>query len=525
MSYARYLKWLLLIVLIGAAARAFHFDWTIGDDDQRWIIAARGFGKPHNAGLADIYYARIVWRALLAAWGGVFGLSLKTTAVLMFMLSALTTYFIAECGRRAFGTGAGLFAAAVYAGYPLNIHFDVMTLPDGLAVCLLSAALLAFVRSTGDSGGTGRLALAGFLLGLSFSAKEYFPLAFVAFGLAILATREPARWRRIAILAGVGMLGLAADPIMHAVESGDPLAHFSGVTQYQPPPPQDYSEIRRMAGMLATRTDYVRWLLLDYGGIGGWMVLLGLFWLFARWRTSIYARLLAAGAVVLLLFLTFAPARLTPPTLVHAQARYLTGILPFVAIGAGAALSQLLDACRSRELRVAVAALVAVTFLGNLVAANDLPEAYGRREMAGLARAIEQTRADGLNRLVLPFGFDRNAIPDDILHGDVALDIRPPGESVESLLRSDAARSAVYVSLRRLGLSPSRGLPNLAVLGGDREGEFGRLVRSLTDAGRPMQTITAPDTSVRAWADWLGIQAGGQVTGWLFLPNRAPASP
>ena len=46
--------------------------------------------------------------------------------------------------KTAFGRGAGLLAAGVYATHPLTMVYDVMVLPDVLAVTTLSAATWLF---------------------------------------------------------------------------------------------------------------------------------------------------------------------------------------------------------------------------------------------------------------------------------------------------------------------------------------------------------------------------------------------
>jgi len=63
----------------------------------------------------------------------------------MFLLSGLTIIFIAEAARAAFDARAAMLAALVYAAHPLAITFDSVTLPDGLAVCMLAAATWCFV--------------------------------------------------------------------------------------------------------------------------------------------------------------------------------------------------------------------------------------------------------------------------------------------------------------------------------------------------------------------------------------------
>src|SRR5262249_16147504 len=152
---------------------------------QRWIIAARELFAPQTIHLHPIYYGRISWRAVLALWGAPWGVTLETSAVLMFLLSGLTMVATAAAATRLAGRAAGLLAALVYATHPLAVLTDVLPLPDGLGVALVTVALVLFLRYL-RHGRPASLLLAAVLVGVTVSVKEYFILLAIPFALALL---------------------------------------------------------------------------------------------------------------------------------------------------------------------------------------------------------------------------------------------------------------------------------------------------------------------------------------------------
>jgi 4-amino-4-deoxy-L-arabinose transferase-like glycosyltransferase len=112
---------------------------------------------------------------VLRLWGLPFGLSLESTAVLMFLLYLVAVCGVAHAARVAFGREAAIVAAAVLATHPLNLLWDTTTLADGLGVVMLTVALALYVTYL-RSDRLGALAGAGILIGLTISVKEYLAL-------------------------------------------------------------------------------------------------------------------------------------------------------------------------------------------------------------------------------------------------------------------------------------------------------------------------------------------------------------
>ena len=96
LSQRQYLSWLVTVTAVGLAARLFYFRLTIGSDDQLWILSARQLFSDRVPDLSAAYYARIVWRLVLRLWGLPFGVSLESSAVLMFLLYLLTLLAVAH---------------------------------------------------------------------------------------------------------------------------------------------------------------------------------------------------------------------------------------------------------------------------------------------------------------------------------------------------------------------------------------------------------------------------------------------
>ncbi|MCI0421148.1 MAG: glycosyltransferase family 39 protein, partial [Acidobacteria bacterium] len=260
---------LLLILLIGMLGRGFHFYLTLGSDDQRWIIAARALTGTESVSIPVHFYPRIVWRCVLALWGLPWGLTLEISAILMFLLAAISIVLVALIARLLFSERASLLAAAFHATYPINVQFDPTTLPDGLAVPLMLLAVFLFARFLKDRR-TGLLAGSAFTAGVLFAVKEYFVLITVPFGLCLLFSqlgfKEKKRYLTVLVLFFT--LGFSVDFLLHAVESQDPIAHFRPLLTYSAryeaflsQGQANPSTLHQIYYLVHGRFDYFRWVL------------------------------------------------------------------------------------------------------------------------------------------------------------------------------------------------------------------------------------------------------------------------
>src|SRR5262249_4567971 len=117
------------------------------------------------------------------------------------------------------------------------------------------------------------------------------------------------------------------------------------------------------------------------------------------------------------------------------QPRYFMLVIPFLAIGAGGALSALMGhGCRNRVFRsdrlrtlantCMVGALV-IMLLWNAWLPQDV-RVYNRAVYAGLRNCLREARQLGFSRLVLPCYHDQ-VVPDSFYHLGVSLDFANAG--------------------------------------------------------------------------------------------------
>jgi hypothetical protein len=500
---------LLGVVAAGALVRLFHFDVTIGSDDQAYVIAARQLVGHDPVPLWEGMYSRIGWRAFLAlsTWP-LGGPTLERTAVVMFLLSSGATLLVGLIARDLFGRGASLFAAALHATWPIGVLFDVVTLADSLAVPLLLLSVWLFLGHL-RGGGLAPLVWAGAAAALLASVKDYFLLVFPCFALA--TWRHGGAWRgrcgRVLLLGGLAAGGVALTCLLHQLESGDALRAARYARYYRAQPAEYFTDLGT-----ALQLRYLQWLLLDQREFAGTGVLyaLGLLAAPALARRSEGARLVALVGLAFFLFLSFMPVRRVPLLFVEQQRRYGTALEPFAAVLTGGALGLILRACPDLSLRRAGATFVAVCCAVNAwVPGPFAPVLYGRHTVGdGARRSVAEARRRGLGRVVLPCYY-RAAVPDSFGRQGVELcfaDPTPPGEPpprVADLGRPDAflrPGTAVF-------------LPDyMAVL--DPE-QYARLARRLKAAGYAPVPLSCPDTSLGRLLERLGVEERDRATRWL----------
>ena len=190
MSPRRYTLTLLAIVAVGMAARLFHYNLATNSDEQHYIVFARQLSGPVPLPILHFFTTRILWGWTLNLWGRLCALDLEWTAVLMFLFAAASIVLVAMIAKRVFGPAAGLVAAAIQATYFINLRYDIMVTPDGLAVpmaLLATMLVLDFLKI----GGTARLVFAGVILGALIGIKDYYAMMSIPFSLCLLFRPQP----------------------------------------------------------------------------------------------------------------------------------------------------------------------------------------------------------------------------------------------------------------------------------------------------------------------------------------------
>ena len=513
-SQRQYLAWLATVTAIGLAARLFYFRLTIGSDDQRWVLSARQLFADRVPDLGTEYYARIVWRFVLRLWGLPFGVSLESTAVLMFVLYLVTIFAVAYVTRVVFGREAAVVAAAVVATHPLNLLWDTTTLPDGLGVAMLAVGLALYVTYL-QSDRRGALAGAGLLIGLTISVKEYFVLLALPCLVVLMLMRRAERqtsWKPIATFVVALVLAVGIDFALDAVDAR-PFAHWRAQAAYADrilphiAPSPRATGFRLAAALAEERSFYIQKLFFDQVGTG-LLMLWGLAVLVLRVRRNPVALIVIATTGVLLAFLSLMPARFDPLIFTQMQERYLTVVLPFTAIAAGVGVATILRSFRDATERRALLSIVAVVCVVNLLIPNSNWDVGRTVEFAGIRQSLVAARGRGITELILPSGYWRLTPDRYYTYGErlTFMTFSEP-DNVLDYLRKERGR-ALFL--------PRYGYADWRPPGFDESRQPSRLAQALSTGQFDVEEVAASSTPLRAWLARIGFETRGQLVGWLY---------
>lgn len=172
-----------------------------------WGLDANGWANPYysaaaQAGAQDwkaFFFGSVEWGNLitvdktpLSIWVmalsvRLFGLSSWSVLVPQALMGVATSYLIYRLMRRGFGPRTALFCAAVYATTPVVLLMSRFNNPEPLMGLLTVSAVFITLQAM-ESAKLRMFALAGFLLGLGFMAKQVQALLVLpALGVSILA--------------------------------------------------------------------------------------------------------------------------------------------------------------------------------------------------------------------------------------------------------------------------------------------------------------------------------------------------
>jgi hypothetical protein len=514
LSQRQYAAWLVTVTAIGLAARLFYFRLTIGSDDQRWVLSARQLFSDRAPDLGTEYYARIVWRFVLRLWGLPFGVSLESSAVLMFLLYLVAIFAVAYVARVAFGREAAVVAAAVVATHPLNLLWDTTVLPDGLGVAMLAVGLALYVTYL-QSDRLGALAGAGVLIGLTISVKEYFILlAFPCLGVLMLIRRLGRRtsWKPMLTFVIALVFAVGIDFTLDAIDA-HPFAHWRAQATYGDrilaylPPPLNATGIRLAAALAEERSFYVQRLFLDQVGTG-LLMLWGLLVLTIRMRSNPAALIVIATTGLLLGFLSLMPANLHPLIFTLMQERYLTVVLPFTAIAAGVGVATIVKSLNNgAERRALVIGLAMIGGL-NLVVPNSNWDIGRTVEFAGIRQTLVAARSRGIAELILPSAYWRLTPDRYYTYGARLTFMRfSDAENVRDYLQKDRTR-ALFL--------PRYGYDDWRPQGFDESRQPSRLGEALSTSAVDVDDVVASPTPFRAWLARMKLETRGELVGRLY---------
>lgn len=514
---------LALIVIGGLAARYLHFSLTLGSDDQVWITVAKEIAAGSTPSDEPVYYTRLVWTWLLILWGQLGSIDLEWTAVLMFALSGLTMTFIAAATRTSFSERAALLAALVYAAHPLAITYDTATLPDGLAVCLLAATIWCFMRYLRAPRAV-LLIVPGLLIGLLFGVKNYFMLVSIPCTLTILVSARDwqLRVKHVGVLAGASVVGLGLALLLGEAARIDASGHVASFGNYvlyvsQGPASASNQGIRQLIMLFAERTEALVTLFFGFGALMGSLTLFGLITALCESRREPAHLFMVSTALLFLLFLMFMPVRLSPLTFTQLHERYLTVLLPVLAIAAGVALAALWTALGNRALRMAAAGSLIAIVGYSAWFPNGMHDAYGRLELRGLAQIVTVAPERGTRQLLLP-AYLRRLVPDSYRERSAQLsfvDLASPAGATAALDAIAADQTTAIMVFR----TPYRTIREKLRTGDYDDntayGAFATLMHEAHARSYAVEEVRVPYDTARTWLARIGVPTRGQLVGWV----------
>jgi len=211
-------------------------------DPQHSPLNPRVGGEFYVYGTLPLYLVRIATTLAQAVTGdrGFSGLDgvLQTGRVLAGLVDTLTALLVFAVGRRLWGTGAGLAAAALYAWAILPIQIGHFYITDPFMACAMTAVLWASLAYA-QTGRRRWLAAAGLALGLALACKvSAAPVAVLPLAVAVgrgpwavgrAGVRGPwAVGRGPGLRRLVGLLGLIVVAAGLGLLIGDPFAVLDG---------------------------------------------------------------------------------------------------------------------------------------------------------------------------------------------------------------------------------------------------------------------------------------------------------
>lgn len=225
-----------LAALLGAWGLGFGLPFDFRPDEE--VFVGRAVEMAVNHSLDPLFYVYPplgLWAFAAAEWVlGLFSpgslgsadrvdpsleyLAARLVSVVAF---AAATGLVGLAGRAAYGTAAGLLAAAAFAAAPLAVQNAHFARVDLLALCFVTLAIWLGGRARDGRG----WAMAGAAAGLAAGTKYTAGAVFVYLVLLLLLQPDPERVRRLALSAAAALLVF----ILVLAPVGHPLALLDGI--------------------------------------------------------------------------------------------------------------------------------------------------------------------------------------------------------------------------------------------------------------------------------------------------------
>lgn len=504
---------LLLIVTLGIGLRFWHSTLNYGDDDQTYILAARQLTQQVPFDIPTHFRARIIWLSILRVWGHFFGLRLESVAILMYFSAAISMVLVGLIGAMLSGRCVGLAAAAIYSAFPVNVRWDVVVFPDGIAVLLFLASLACF-HWFEQKRNLSIIFVAGFMSGIVFSIKSYY--AIVAFAVFVGLLHMYSSNRRRLVLSsftlwGAFLIGFSFNPILQYLATGNPWYHFVLLSEYGERYSTSQHQQPSVVSLAKRALFYPRTLLSMPYDVVGVLMAVGTFY-FVVFKQQTSATLSTIALMVFsFLFLSFFPSSISPFVFVEAQERYLVILTPLLSIAAATLVVDAYQKVPQHFLR----RCVLIGFFLALVCGGDAAKIKDSitLEMIAIDDILESAESRGFDVLVLPWDYGLK-IADRTYEHDVQVIFAVPPS------RNEDRR------YHRFGTVPDHLFEqsNVAVFMGTRHiddqiSENQRVQERLRDYSFRATLVKMPETSTRLWLRYFGKKPQGtpRVVGKLFL--------
>lgn len=329
-------KRFLVVALPGLLALGLavvFFVGNIGSDDVGYAelahALATGVPPPSNLGH---HVSRVGLTVPLALIFSAFGISDWSLALLPLACTVATTVLISQLVLHLYGARSALLAGGLYAIFPPTIYLATSYLPEPVAIFALTVASTLFLRAAGRC--TWYFS-AGLLVGVAYLTTEAGVLMLGVMGIWVLLRRKMTV-EHLWVPAGA-LIVFAGELLGHALVHGDPLYRFS-TGRYLTDPMLVAQNAELGYRLLKSYPAYFIFLNPNFGAMGPLMLAGGLYGL-VRFRQYGF---FVVWAAVLLAFYNFMPVKLSPYTVLPADARLITpACLPLIVL-AGIMLADVL---------------------------------------------------------------------------------------------------------------------------------------------------------------------------------------
>lgn len=231
----RVAAWLAVILLLASTTRVLSYSGFGGSDDGNYASIAHDMARGRFQLLqyqgAPVFPLRLGIIMPVRALFFVAGPSEPAVVAYPLLISLLSIALTAIAGMLLVSPRAGLIAATLYAGIPLDASFASMLLPDHVVAFWMGCGVLLMYRGAHCQTLGGRVATgaaAGFVLFVGWVSKEtvvyIVPLLVVM--AAVFIKRDPAYLAVTAACALTVALSLGAESVYYHIHTGDWLFRY-----------------------------------------------------------------------------------------------------------------------------------------------------------------------------------------------------------------------------------------------------------------------------------------------------------